>query len=333
MTGLLIVDDEEGIRQSIQLTLEQDGYRLFTAEDGQRAVELVREDPAAISIVISDLRMPGMDGLETLTAIGDINPEICRIMLTGYATLESAIQATNEGIDGFLTKPFDTTELQHNVREFFITKSLKRFVSPQVRDQLRQDPSRIAPCRQKVSILYTDIRGFTHLSEQVGPEELRTLLEENYFTPLSSEIAFQHNGTLDKYIGDSIMVIYGAPVSYGDDERRAVFTALDMRAQMVLINEKLVAQDRSPLPFVVSIATGEAVAGMFGSTHKREYSVLGFTVNMAAHLEVITEANQILIDEATYQAVQDSVRVEKLDPVHPKGVSDPVQVYNVLEAR
>lgn len=94
MNGLLIVDDEEGIRRSIQAALRREGYPIEMAETGKRAVEIVKKNPGAITIVISDFKMPGMDGIETLAAIGNLNPEICRIILTGYATLESAILAT-----------------------------------------------------------------------------------------------------------------------------------------------------------------------------------------------------------------------------------------------
>jgi adenylate cyclase len=319
MMGLLIVDDEEGIRRSIQAALRHERYEIALAEDGQKAVDLVKADPAAIAIVISDFKMPGMDGLEALAAIGNLNPEICRIMLTGYATLESAIQATNEGIDGFLTKPFDNNELRFKVREYFINKSLKRLLSPQILKQIHQEPGQIVPRRQKVSVLFTDIRGFTPLCERTDPEQLVTLLTDNYFNPLS-EIAFRHNGTLDEYCGDGIMLFYGAPISYGDDERRAVMSALDMRERMDGINEKLLARGLPQLPLGVSIATGE-------------YTVFGLTVNIAARLEKLAGAGQIIIDEATYRAVHDCVRVEKLQPVSVKGVTAPVQVYQVIGMR
>ena len=332
MNGLLIVDDEEGIRTSVQAALRREGYRFMMAEDGRQAVDLVKQDPASVAVVISDYKMPGMDGLETLAAIGNVNPEICRIMLTGYATLESAIQATNEGIDGFLTKPFENNELRHKVREYFINKSLKRFLSPQILKMIRENPEQIAPRRQRVSVLFTDIREFTPMSEETDPVALIGDLAEHYFNPLSG-VAFRHNGTLNEYFGDGMMILYGAPVSYEDDARRAVFTALDMRDRMGMINEKRTAQGKAPLPLAVSIATGDAVVGMLGSTHKREYTAFGLTVIIAARLEKLAGPDQILIDEATYRAVHDSVRVEKLEPVAVKGVSESVQVYSVVGVR
>ncbi|MHB9099833.1 MAG: response regulator, partial [Syntrophales bacterium] len=106
MNGLMVVDDEEGVRRSLKRVLEKDGYRIILAENGEEALSIVRSDGRDIETVISDYRMPGMDGLETLIEVGRINAEITRIILTGYATMASAIEAVNAGIDGFLTKPF-----------------------------------------------------------------------------------------------------------------------------------------------------------------------------------------------------------------------------------
>ncbi|MDY7030468.1 MAG: response regulator, partial [Thermodesulfobacteriota bacterium] len=126
MNGLLIVDDEEGVRRSLNKALRREGYLIFLAQDGNEAIQTVVENRDEIHIVISDLKMPGLDGIATLSAIGEINPEITRIVLTGYGTMESAIQATNEGIDGFLTKPFDNIEIRAKIREYFLKKHLKQ---------------------------------------------------------------------------------------------------------------------------------------------------------------------------------------------------------------
>ena len=184
-----------------------------------KRITIVKDHPAEIAICISDFKMPGLDGLQTLAAIGSINPDITRIMLTGYATLEGAIAATNEGIDGFLTKPFDNVELRAKVREYFVRKRLKQFVSAQVLQQLQVDPSYLTPRKQLATLVFVDIRGFTALTEKHDPQEWALFLSDNYFSPLG-EIIFQNNGTLDKHIGDGIMAIYGAPIS-GDDRCRA----------------------------------------------------------------------------------------------------------------
>ncbi len=327
MNGLLIVDDEEGVRRALHKALAKENYQIYSASDGSEAIALVRQRADEITIVISDFKMPGLDGLQTLVAIGNINPEITRIMLTGYATLESAIAATNEGIDGFLTKPFDNVELRAKVREYFIRKRLKQFVSLQVLHELQADPSQLLPRKQQATILFADIRGFTAMTEQHDPQEWAAFLSAHYFSPLG-EIIFQNNGTLDKHIGDSIMAIYGAPIMAADDTWRAVQSALEMRDQMVAINSTLEPARRLPIGF--GLDTGEVVVGMFGSARKKEYTALGHTVNLASRLQEIALAGQILISHNTYTAIKDRIKVEALTPMHLRSMAEPVNLYNVV---
>ena len=298
------------------------GFRLICAPAASAIYSRARE----IAICISDFKMPGLDGLQTLAAIGSINPDITRIMLTGYATLEGAIAATNEGIDGFLTKPFDNVELRAKVREYFVRKRLKQFVSPQVLQQLQLDPSYLTPRKQLATLLFVDIRGFTALTEKHDPQDWAMFLSDNYFSPLG-EIIFQNNGTLDKHIGDGIMAIYGAPIAGAEDALGAVRTAVEMRTKMEAINAQTDPDHR--LPVAIGVHSGEVVVGMFGSARKREYTALGHTVNVAARLEQMAAPGQILISLQTYELVQPHVEVARLEPVMVKGLADPMQVYNV----
>lgn len=327
MNGLLIVDDEEGVRRALQKALSRENYNIFNATNGQEAIDVVKKQPGDIAIVISDYKMPGLDGLQTLAAIGSLNPDITRIMLTGYATLEGAIAATNEGIDGFLTKPFDNVELRAKVREYFVRKRLKQLVSAQVLQQLQDDPSLLTPRKQMATVLFADIRGFTRLTERHDPQEWAQFLSENYFSPLG-EIVFQNNGTLDKHIGDCIMAIYGAPITGDDDALRAVRTALEMRSSMTEINARHEALFQ--LPIGIGVHSGELVVGMFGSARKREYTALGHTVNVAARLEQYAGRDQILISPQTYDLLKDQIVVESLPPLSIRGIIDAMQVYNVL---
>lgn len=327
MEGLLIVDDEEGVRRALQKALSRDNYQIFQAINGQEAVEIVKQQPGEIAIAISDFKMPGLDGLQTLALIGGINPDITRIMLTGYATLEGAIAATNEGIDGFLTKPFDNVELRAKVREYFVRKRLKQFVSAPVMQQLQNDPSYLTSRKQIATVLFVDIRGFTALTEKHDPQEWAQFLSDHYFSPLG-EIVFQNQGTLDKHIGDCIMAIYGAPIAGEDDALRAVRSAVQMRDCMAEINA--VQEPLFQLPIGIGLHSGEVVVGMFGSTRKREYTALGHTVNVAARLEQAAAPNQVLISAPTYDLVKDHVVVEALTPLTVRGLVEPVPVYNVL---
>ena len=125
--------------------------------------------------------MPGLDGLETLSIIGSINPEITRIILTGYATMEAAIIATHEGIDGFLTKPFDNIELRAKIHEINVRKHLKQFVSEQVYKEIEASPVALTPRFHEVSILFSDIRGFTQNVTGGFPRSYCSLSERQLF--------------------------------------------------------------------------------------------------------------------------------------------------------
>jgi adenylate cyclase len=330
MIGLVVVDDEEGVRRSLRKVLENDGYSVLLAENGEQAIRIIADDGRAIETVISDYKMPGMDGLETLTEIGRLNPEITRIMLTGYATMESAIEAVNAGIDGFLTKPFENNELKAKVREYNLKKRLKQFVSAQIIRELQRDGKNILPRIQKVSVLFTDIRGFSSIAEQMNPESLSDMLNYRYFSPLDN-IIFEFDGTLDKHIGDSIMGVFGAPVAYGDDAARAVMAALKMREEMKKINES-VGDSGMKISIGIGISTGEVMAGIFGSLRKKEYTVFGSPVNLASRLERLAGSDQILICEETYRQIQGQVRVEKIDVPPIRGIERRLEVYSVLSS-
>lgn len=328
MSGLLVVDDEEGVRRSLKRVLEKDGYNIVLAENGQAALDIIRNDQQEIETIICDYRMPGIDGLETLIEIGRMNTEITRIILTAYATMTNAIEAVNAGIDGFLTKPFENDELRAKVRECNIKKRLKQFVSEQVMDELQKNAPTIHPRRMQVTVLFTDIRGFSGLSERLTPPELSELLNRRYFTPLDN-IIFAHNGTLDKHIGDSVMAIFGAPVSGSDDALRAVQAAITILEEIARINGGIPEADRR-IAVGIGIATGEVMAGIFGSSRKKEYTVFGAPVNLASRLENLAKADQIFICDKTAHLVADSIRLEKMTGQKIKGVSYHPEVFSVL---
>jgi adenylate cyclase len=179
MNGLLVVDDEEGVRRSLKRLLEKDGYSIVLAENGREALDIIRNDTHGIETVICDYRMPGIDGIETLIEIGRMNAEITRIILTAYATMANAIEAVNAGIDGFLTKPFENRELRAKVKECGIKKRLKQFVSGQVMDEIQKNTGAIHPRRMQATILFSDIRGFSGLSERLTPVELSELVNRH----------------------------------------------------------------------------------------------------------------------------------------------------------
>ena len=330
MTGLLFIDDEEGVRRSITRALKREPYTIYTAENGDTGIGLAQQHLSEIAIVISDYKMPGLDGLETLTRIASINPEVTRVLLTGYATMESAIHATNEGLDGFLTKPFDNVELRNKIQEIMIRKRLRQFISDQIYQEIKNNPSVMEPTRQRATILFSDIRGFTEMSNKMPPEEIAAFLNHHYFTPLG-EIAYRYNGTVDKHVGDSIMVIYGSPISYEDDTLRAIGSAIEMQETVLEINRKLHKKNRFRMNVGIGICTGEVVTGVFGSLRKKEYTAFGMPVNIAARLEKLAKGGEILVDETTYKEVSDRFLADKMEPsIAIKGLDGPVTIYQIL---
>lgn len=328
MSGLLVVDDEAGVRRSLKRLLEKDGYQIVLAEDGREALEIIKSGAEPVETVICDYRMPGMNGIETLVEIGRINTEVTRIILTAYATMANAIEAVNSGIDGFLTKPFDNRELRAKVKECMIKKRLKQFVSEQVMAEIQRNTRAIEPKRIQATILFTDMRDFSGLAERLAPGELSDLLNRHFFDPLDGAI-FAHNGTLDKHIGDGVMAIFGAPVGGGDDALRAVQAALAIREAMDRTNRGIPEAGKR-FAVGIGIATGEVMAGIFGSCRKKEYTAYGSAVNLASRLENMAKANEILICDRTALLVEEAVQLEKVMGLTVRGMVRPSEVYRVL---
>ncbi|MEA3427937.1 MAG: adenylate/guanylate cyclase domain-containing protein [Thermodesulfobacteriota bacterium] len=333
MNGLLFIDDEEGVRRSVVRALKNEGYNIYTADNGERGIEFINKNIFDVATVISDYKMPGLNGLETLASIASINPEITRIILTGYASMEAAIMATNDGIDGFLTKPFDNIELRAKIRDISVRKHLKQFVSEQVYKELQDTSGDLKPTFHEASILFSDIRGFTKMSQTISPEAIVAFLNNRYFTPMG-EIAYQFQGTVDKHIGDSIMVVFGSPVTRSDDTARAVKSAIAMQKKAIEINRELSQKNGLNLKIGIGIATGKVFSGVMGSLRKKEFTSIGMAVNIASRLQSMAKEREILIAESTFQKISDQkiteqIDVEALPPVKVKGIDKPITVYRV----
>jgi len=307
---IMVVDDEEGVRRSIKKVLQKDGYEVILAERGEEAIRLVESNGHELETVISDYKMPGLNGLETLYAIGKINPQVTRIILTGYATLDSAIEAINRGIDGFLTKPFDNDELRIKVKECNLRKRLSQFVSEPVFRVLVSENTPVTASVKYASVMFVDIRNFSQMAEEIKTQALPSFLDRNYFSPLD-DLIHAYNGTLDKHMGDGIMAVFGAPVTTGQDALNAVRCAKKMQEQISQINEQI-GNERLKFGIGIGISTGEVTAGIFGSRKKKEYTVFGPPVNLAAHLQEAAGRGEIMICHETFQQVKEYIEAEKM---------------------
>lgn len=180
------------------------------------------------------------------------------------------------------------------------------------------------------TVLFADIRGFTAMSETLSASQVLQMLNE-YFE-LMVEIVFRHEGTVDKFVGDAMMVIWGAPVSQVDHATRAVRAALDMQSALLGYNKIRSVIGKVPIHVGIGINTGDLVAGYIGSTRTMSYSVIGDAVNVASRLCSAAAAGEILISEETHQQLQPGLHVVEHPPVHAKGKSKPLRVFAVVSA-
>lgn len=177
------------------------------------------------------------------------------------------------------------------------------------------------------TVLFVDIRGFTTISEKNRASEVLRLLNEYY--EMLVEVVFGHEGTVDKFIGDAMMVIWGAPVVHDDDPHRAVMAALEMKIALAEFNRKNVTMERSAIKFGIGINTGNLMAGYIGSSRTMSYSVIGDTVNTASRLCSSAQPDQILISENTWNQVKDRFNATPLGKIHAKGKFKPVNAFAV----
>jgi len=214
-----------------------------------------------------------------------------------------------------------------------LTKIFSKYVSSQVVDELMKNPDSTAlgGKKQKTTIMFSDIRGFTSMSETMEPEAIVSLLNE-YFSEMSGGI-LNWNGTLDKYIGDAMMVLFGAPISGDDDELRAVTSAIEMQRKLKKLNEEFLKKGNKTIGMGIGINTGSVVIGNIGSENRLEYTAIGDSVNLASRLCSIAKAGQIIISDFTYNIVKDFITVNKLEMVQVKGKQEKIQIYEVLNLK
>jgi class 3 adenylate cyclase len=184
---------------------------------------------------------------------------------------------------------------------------------------------------REVAVLFSDIRGFTSLSERLSPPEVVKMLNE-YYTRMI-DVLFENDGTLDKTIGDAIMAVFGAPVSDPESTAKALKTALGMMAELKKFNAERVARGEEPVQIGIGVNTGTVVAGNLGSVKQLSYTVIGDEVNLASRMCSNAKAGQILVTDATYRKTKWLFEFNQLEPIKVKNVSNPVQVYEVLGLR
>ncbi|MGD1100524.1 MAG: adenylate/guanylate cyclase domain-containing protein [Terriglobia bacterium] len=209
-------------------------------------------------------------------------------------------------------------------------QALERFLSANIVEKILANPNEIhlGGENQVVTILFSDIRGFTRMSERMEPHAVVELLNE-YFSEMT-DLIFESGGTLDKYLGDGIMAVYGAPLPKPDDPLRATQTAMEMQRALATLNRDWERRGQQALRMGVGVNTGPVTAGNIGSAKRMDYTVIGDAVNLASRLCSNAAGGQILVSDTTYMLLNSRIPARRLEPIRVKGKETPVELYEVF---
>ncbi|OEY68071.1 adenylate cyclase [Marinobacter sp. X15-166B] len=225
-----------------------------------------------------------------------------------------------------------------NQREQSIALShkLSKYLSPQVWQSIftGERDVRLETQRKKLAIFFSDIKGFTELAEEMEPEALTELLN-HYFNEMS-QLALRHGGTIDKFVGDSILVFFGDPTSKGqrDDAIACVSMAIDMRKHMKILRQKWQSMGiKTPLQIRMGISTGYTTVGNFGAENRMDYTIIGKEVNLASRLESLADPGEILVSHETFSLIKDTIMCRDKGEITVRGFSRPIPIYEVVDFR
>jgi adenylate cyclase len=326
-TGFLMLYDRLGNQLELRAV---SGGDLFGAEEAARLIRAVSDQAVQSGQLVNQsyasgpvramLGMPLILRDKLIGVLGVANPTGRPAFTRGDLELLRAIASQMD------------TAIFENLQTQRLRDAFGLCVGPQVMERLLTiaDRDLLSGERRVVSTLFSDIRGFTNMAEQIAPEQLQAVLNDHLSA--LTELVLTYEGTLDKYIGDSVMCFFNAPESQPDHALRAVRLALEMQtAQRELIGRW---QGRLPLPPIgVGISTGETMMGNFGSHRRLEYTAIGRDVNLAARLCGAAEGDQILVSQGTYALVEPYVLAEPLPAIHLKGIEGEVHPWSIKSIR
>lgn len=349
--SILIVDDQAESREILSRHLKQSQHKVLEAADGKQMFTVLAQN--TVDLILLDLILPEMDGDELLQKLRlDENLRaIPVIVVSGNKDTARVIRCIEAGADDYLFKPFNPVllearisagidrkrwhdkeqlyreELERNQR--FIRSVFGRYLSEEIVATLLENPDGLdlGGVQRKVSVLMADIRGFTTIAEQLPPQRVVRLL--NNYLGTMSDIIMKYNGTVDEFIGDAILAIFGAPISRIDDTSRAICCALEMQAAMGEINERNRSEDLPEITMGISINTGLVVAGNIGSEKRTKYGVVGHAVNQTARIEEHCEAGSILISEATLKDCYSLLSIGESKTIKAKGILKSIKIFEL----
>jgi class 3 adenylate cyclase len=343
---ILVVDDLETNRELLSRRLARDGHRVATAESGRKALEMLAAEE--FDLVLLDLMMPEMNGFEVLAHMKD-DPNLMTlpvIMVSAFDETDSVIRCIEAGADDYLPKPFNPTLLRARIKsglekkqwqdrerqqKQFIRQAFSRYISPAVVDQLVADPGLLSLRGERLEItcVFTDLAGFTTLMEDSDPARVLPLL--NDYLDGMCKIVRDHDGTIDKIVGDALHVFFGAPLAQPDHAGRAVTTAMAMDAYAREFTASDAARAVEFGGTRIGVHTGLAVVGNFGGESFFDYTAHGDTVNTAARMESANShlGISICVSGTTAERCQD-VKFRPIGSLVLKGKTQPVEAFEPM---
>ena len=349
---ILIVDDQPESRDLLSRHLKQHNHKVIQAGDGNEMFEKLN-DEKNIDLILLDLILPEMDGDQLLQQLKEDEHlrAIPVIVVSGNKDTQRVIRCIEAGAEDYLFKPFNTVLLQARIsagierknwhdkeqlyrqelerNQRFIRNVFGRYLSEEIVSTLLENPDGLdlGGVQRKVSVLMADIRGFTTIAEQLPPQRVVGLL--NIYLGTMSEIIMKYNGTVDEFIGDAILAIFGAPISRTDDSDRALQCAIEMQASIDDINRQNREQNLPEIEMGISINTGLVVAGNIGSKKRAKYGVVGHTVNQTARIEEHCGAGSILISEATLNDSSLMLSIGESKTINAKGILQAIKIFEL----
>ena len=356
---VLLIDDQPMIGEAVRRMLAPETDIIFHyCSDPSVAIPKAIE--VAPTVILQDLVMPDIDGLLLLRFFRahPATKDVPMIVLSSKEEPKFKAGAFALGANDYLVKLPDKLELIARIRYHsrgyinllqrdeayqaiqdysnklensneLIRRVFGRYLSDEIVANLLETPEglKLGGERRKITILTSDLRGFTSLSERLSPEEVIKIL--NFYLGYMADVITQYQGTIDEFMGDGILVLFGAPTAREDDAVRAVACAIAMQLAMVPVNQQMKAWGLSPLEMGIGINTGEVVVGNIGSEKRTKYGVVGSQINLTYRIESYTTGGQILISESTLKAAGSMVKIEGQQQVTPKGVKQPITIYEV----
>jgi adenylate cyclase len=335
--SLLLVDDNRVNRLLLGRALEQLGHTVTFAENGRAALEALRH--RLVDLILLDIEMPEMDGYQVLAVLA-ADPrlrDIPVVMMSSVEEVDSVARCIEMGAEDYLFKPVNPVLLKARIGTSLEKKRLRdqqrelirKFATAEVAEELLTTGLALGGKQVEASVMFSDIRSFTRITEALSPAETIELLN-SYYTLMFDAIGGR-GGIVNQMLGDGLMAIFGAPLPRADHRDRAVRAALEMLELVDGFNREQALRGAVEIRIGIGIASGPVIAGFTGTQQRVTYTCVGDTVNLAAHLEAHTKVvgQPILIDENTRNGLHGEVRIESRDQAHFKTRSQAVAVFSV----